>query len=621
MLTITNITKTFGKQTIFEKVSFSLNAGERIGLTGRNGSGKTTLFKLILGEEEPDKGEINIPSGYTIRYLSQHIQFSKNSILEEACMNIKPTEDGKDETYKVKSILSGLGFSNNDFDKNPHHLSGGFQVRLNLAKILAFQPNLLLLDEPTNYLDIISARWLMQFLRAWKDEFIIITHDRAFMNSVTTHTMGIHRKTIRKIAGSTEKLYQQILQEEEVYEKTRANDERKIKEIELFINRFRAQASRAKAVQSRLKMLDKKEKYNKLTEIPELDFTFNSAPFPGKWLLEAENIAFSFSKNGPSLIHSFNLAVKKDDRIAIIGKNGKGKTTLLNLFAGEFLPLEGKIQYNQNLKLAYFGQTNVERLDGDKTVLEEVLNSQPSHNYGAARNICATMMFDGNNAMKKISVLSGGEKSRVLIAKLLVSPANLILLDEPDNHLDTESIDSLISAIGAFEGAAIFVTHSEMMLRAIATKLIVFDKGEINIFEGTYNDFLERIGWEDEKYAKTSDTIEKLIVRGNISRRDVKRIRAQLIEKRSRTLGPLKREIEVIEKSITILEKKIEEENQSLIRASSLSNGKEITSLSISIHNKKGEIENHFDKLDKITGEYYKKSKKFEEEFNALENT
>ncbi len=622
MLTITNLTKTYGRQVLLDNVSFSVGTGERIGLTGRNGTGKTTLFKLMLGEEEPDSGDIRIPNGYTIRHLSQHIHFVGSSVLEEACLNLKTTEDGRDETYKVKAILAGLGFSPGEFHRNPHHLSGGFQVRLNLVKILASEPNLLLLDEPTNYLDIVSVRWLTQFLRSWKDELILITHDRAFMNSVTTHTMGIHRQNIRKIAGSTEKLYQQILQDEEVYEKTRANDERKINEVEIFINRFRAQASRAKAVQSRVRMLEKKEKREKLTEMPDLDFSFNAAPFPGKLLVEAEDVSFSFSEDTLPLIHAFGIAIKKNDRIGIIGKNGRGKTTLLNLFAGELLPRQGEIKYNQNLKLAYFGQTNVERLNPDKTVLEEVLDAHPMHSIGAARGICGAMMFDGDNALKKVTVLSGGEKSRVLIGKLLVSPANLILLDEPDNHLDAESIDSLVTAIDAFTGAVLFVTHSEMMLRAIATRLIVFDNGKISLFEGTYDDFLERIGWEDEK--KITGTIGEKIkepMNKGASRKDLRRVRANLIESRSKVLGPLQREIDELEKTITKLEEQIEDNSQSLIRASNVGDGKAITSLSISIHSSKIEIERLFDDLDRLTAEHHRKSMEFEEQFNALEQT
>jgi ATP-binding cassette subfamily F protein 3 len=329
VLTVTGLTKSYGKEIILDDVTFTVNPGERTGFTGRNGSGKTTLLRLIVGEEEADSGTISMPRGYSARYLSQHIRFTEKTVLKEACANMHVSDDGRDESYRVKSILLGLGFSPHRFDFDPRMLSGGFQVRLNLAKILVSEPNLLLLDEPTNYLDIVSIRWLIQFLRAWKNEIILVTHDRSFMDSVTTHTMGIHRKKIRKVPGGTEKLYQQIIQEEEIYEKTRINDDRKRGEIEQFINRFRAQASRAKAVQSKIRMLEKHEKKGKLTEEKNLDFTFKTAPFPGKWLVEIDELSFSFSEEGPPIIDGLHIAVKKKDRIAIIGKNGKGKTTLL----------------------------------------------------------------------------------------------------------------------------------------------------------------------------------------------------------------------------------------------------------------------------------------------------
>jgi ATP-binding cassette, subfamily F, member 3 len=619
MLTVTNLTKSYGKQALFDSVSFSVNPGERIGLAGRNGSGKTTLFRLILGMEEPDSGEIRVPNGYDVRYLSQHIRFTETSILKEACLNMKTAVDGRDETYRVKTILLGLGFDPGDFDRNPLHLSGGFQVRLNLAKILAAEPNLLLLDEPTNYLDIVSVRWLIQFLRNWKDELILITHDRAFMDSVTTHTMGIHRQRLRKIVGSTEKLYQQIIQEEEVYEKTRINDERKVKEIEQFVNRFRAQATRAKAVQSRVKKLEKMDKREKLTDMAELDFEFSPAPFPGKWLIEADDVSFAFSEQGPPLIDDFRIAVKKNDRIGIIGRNGRGKTTLLSLVAGELTPRQGTIKYNQNLKLAYFGQTNVERLDPDKTVLEEILSSHPAHSLGAARNICGSMMFDGDKALKKVSVLSGGEKSRVLIGKLLVSPANLLLLDEPDNHLDAESIDSLVEAMDAFSGAIMFVTHSEMILEAIATKLVVFDGGKISLFDGTYDDFLERVGWEQERAMAGTDGDKRAESRDKgASRKDMRRMRAQIIESRSKALGPLQTRISKLEETITGLERQVHEDNNSLIRVSSAGDGRAISALHISIYNAQNEIEKLFDELDTLTGELHRRSLEYEEQLNEL---
>jgi ATP-binding cassette subfamily F protein 3 len=502
MLKVNNLEKAYGSQVIFENVSFVINPGERVGLVGRNGHGKTTLFRMILREEEPDSGSISVPNYYTIGHLSQHIHFTENTVLKEACLGLKASEHGIDETYKVKAILMGLGFPTEDFDRNPNEFSGGYQVRLNLAKVLTSEPNLLLLDEPTNYLDIVSMRWVTRFLREWRNELIIITHDREFMDSVTTHTMGIHRCKTKKIAGPTYKLYEQIAQEEEVYEKTRVNDEKKRKEMEEFINRFRAKATKAKAVQSRIKALQKKERFERLSEISTLEFEFNSAPFNAKSLLTAENISFSYNQDGPPLIEGLSLSVGKNDRIAIIGKNGKGKTTLLNILAGELRPHSGSVNSHPNTETAYFGQTNINRLDPRKTIEQEIMDVHPDHNRGVARSIAGVMMFSGDAALKKVSVLSGGEKSRVLLGKLLVTPANLLLLDEPTNHLDMDSIDSLVEAIDAFEGAVIIVTHSELMLNAIAKRLIVFDDGKVTLFDGSYQDFLDRVGWRDEEDTK-----------------------------------------------------------------------------------------------------------------------
>ncbi len=619
MLTVTGLTKSYGREVILDDVTFTVNPGERLGLTGRNGSGKTTLLKLIIGQEEVDSGTIAIPRGYTTSYLSQHIRFSERTVLKEACVNMRAFDGGRDETYRVKSVLSGLGFSPSHFDFDPRMLSGGYQVRLNLARILVSEPNLLLLDEPTNYLDIVSIRWLTQFLRAWKNEIILVTHDRAFMDKVATHTMGIHRKKIRKVAGSTEKLYQQIIHEEEIYEKTRINDERKRKEIEQFINRFRAQATRAKAVQSRIRMLEKHEKKAKLIEEKNLDFAFKSAPFPGKWLVEIDDLSFSFSDEGPPIIDRFRLAVKKKDRIAVIGKNGKGKTTLLKLIAEELTPRQGRIRLNRNLIPAYFGQMNVDRLDPDKTVLEEVLSAHTEYALSSARGICGAMLFEDDKALKKISVLSGGERSRVMLGKILARPANMLLLDEPDNHLDAESIDALIEAIDDFDGAVIIVTHSEMILRAIATRLIVFDGGCVSLFECDYADFLERVGWVDEQTLTPSmvepanEETQRLT-----TRKDLRKQRAQIIGDKSKILTPIKKQITELEREITELETGIDRDNKTLIEASKNGEGKKIESLSLAIYNARNRIEALFEELDVATGEYERKSAIFEAQLNDL---
>ncbi len=617
MIQVSNLEKSYGRQVLFDKIGFIINPGERVGLVGRNGHGKTTLFSLILGQEHQDSGTVSIPNGYKIGHLSQHIRFTEESVLKEACLSLPHREDGRDESYKAEAILMGLGFSTDDLVLNPAQLSGGFQVRLNVAKVLVSNPNLLLLDEPTNYLDIVSLRWLARFLRAWKKELIIITHDRSFMDSVTTHTMAIHRCGVRKIAGPTENVYQQLLLKEEIHEKTRVNDEKKRKEIEQFINRFRAKATKAKAVQSRVKALQKKERLEKLSDTKNLDFTFNSAPFNSKQLMEVKDLSFGFDPGAP-LIDGLSFYAGKKDRIAIIGKNGKGKTTLLNLLSGELAPLSGEVRHHNDLKLAYFGQTNINRLNQQKTVEEEIMEAHPDHSRGAARKICGVMMFPGDDALKKISVLSGGEKSRVLLGKLLVSPANMLMLDEPTNHLDMESAESLLEAIDAFPGGVVIVTHSEMILHAIATRLIVFDNGKATLFEGTYQDFLDRVGWNNE----IPPTQRETKVNGGkpVDRKLLRRLRAELVNEKSRTLGALQKRIVEIEREIMSLEAMAGQSNKDIMDASVKGNGDTINRLSKALHDSQSKISSLFSELEPLHIELEDKTKKFEEKLSGIGN-
>jgi ATP-binding cassette subfamily F protein 3 len=617
MIQANNLSKSYGKQVIFDEVGFTINPGERVGLVGRNGHGKTTLFKMIIGEEQPDSGTISIPNNYIIGHLTQHLSFAADTILKEGSLSLRADEDGKDESYRVKTVLLGLGFTTEDFDRSPLELSGGFQVRLSLAKVLLGEPDLLLLDEPTNYLDILSIRWLRQFLQNWKHEMIIITHDRDFMDSVTTYTMGIHRCKIRKIPGMTDKLYGQLLMEEEMYERTRMNDEKKRAEIEKFINRFRAQATKARAVQSKIKALGKKDRMQRLDEAKTLDFAFPYEPFEGKWLMTCHELSFSYLKEGKPLIDGFSISVGRNDRIAIIGKNGKGKTTLLNLLGGELIPDEGEIVYNQKTRTAYFGQTNIDRLDPGKTVEEEILDVHPDYNRRAARTICGIMLFEGDDALKKVNVLSGGEKSRVLLAKILVSPSNLLLLDEPTNHLDMESVDSLVEALDAYEGAVIIVTHSEMILNSLVNRLIVFDDDRVTVFEGTYEDFLSRVGWKSEAAETASSEVGNERGKG-IDRRETRRMKAELINERSKTLGTLKNRIEEAEESIITLEKSIERDTEELVKASEKGDWQSIQRLSKGIHDAKEEIERLFGELEILTEKHSGRTKEFEERLAGL---
>lgn len=615
MIQVGNLTKSYGRQVIFDEVGFTINPGERVGLVGRNGHGKTTLLRMILGEEHPDSGTIGIPNNYVIGHLSQHLSFSEDTVLKEACLGLRAAEDGRDESYRAKTVLQGLGFTPEDFGRSPEEFSGGFQVRLSLAKVLLREPDLLLLDEPTNYLDILSIRWLREFLRNWKHELIMITHDRDFMDSVTTHTMAIHRCKIRKIPGTTEKLYSQLLMEEEMYERTRVNDEKKRAEVEKFINRFRAQATKARAVQSKIKALGKKESLQQLADVKSLDFEFPYEPFIGKWIAQAEGISFSYSSTDSLLINNLSIAIGGNDRIGIIGKNGKGKTTLLNLLAGELAPGSGEVILNPKSKLAYFGQTNIDRLDPAKTVEEEILDIHPDNNRTAARTICGIMMFEGDDALKKINVLSGGEKSRVLLGKLLVNRSNLLLLDEPTNHLDMESVDSLIEALDSYEGAVIIVTHSEMVLKSIVNRLIVFDDEKITVFEGTYEDFLSRVGWKSEEVRTESSSGDN---RKGADRKETRRLKAELVNERSRALGNLQAEIQKAEEAIMELERGIELDTAELVTASEKGEWQEISKLSKGIHDSKQEIDRLFTELERLTDEHSVRSKEFEERMTEI---
>jgi len=599
MIKVHNLKISFGAQVLFDNVRFTINRKERIGLVGRNGSGKTTLFNMLYGKITPDTGLLSIPKNYSIGYVEQNLWFTKSTALEEGCRGLKP--EYRDDVWKVEKVLSGLGFTIQDMNQNPQELSGGFQVRLNLVKVLVAEHDLLLLDEPTNYLDIVSIRWLSSFLHSWPKELMLITHDRGFMDSIITHAMLIHRKKIKKIVGTTAKLYEQIVKEEEIYEKTRLNDEKKRKGAELFINRFRAKARLAGLVQSRIKSLQKKEKPEKLERIQNLDFSFTEAPFPAKYLMEVKDISFAYHSNSPPLLHNFSLAIRRNDRIGITGKNGTGKSTLLKLLSGEIQPSGGRVKSHQSLVAGYFGQIAMEQLNPLKTIEKELASADQGAGRKKLMDICGSMMFGGDLSQKKISVLSGGEKSRVLLGKILLTPANLLLLDEPTNHLDMESCDSLLAAIDSFPGAVIIVTHNEMFLNTLVNRLIIFEQDSVAVFEGTYQDFLEKVGWKDEKHRQnTLQSKPKHSANKTTDRKDLKRRRAEVIVERSRALKPIEMKIKKTETTIEALEEKIHKNNLTIIEASRDGRGEVIGTLSVENHALQNQIDTLYQKLDEM---------------------
>lgn len=583
MIKCENISKAFGGETILEEVSFRLNKGDKCGLVGRNGSGKTTLLRLITGEEQSDRGSVDMPKDYTIGYLTQHLSFHQSTIIQEIGGAFAP-----EELFKVKKILFGLGFKEEDLEKDPRDFSGGYQLRLHLAKVLLQEPDCLLLDEPTNYLDIVSIRWITRFLSNWPGELLLISHDRDFMDQVTTHVLGIHRKKVKKIEGGTERYYTQLLQEEELYERTRLNLEKKKQHLESFITRFGAKASKATQAQSRKKALSRLPVLEELAKLHHLDFQFPYFPFPGQRLMESKHVAFTYENRHEDLIPDFNLSIEKGDRIAIIGKNGRGKSTLLRLLAQDLKPQKGELKVSPNVKIGFFGQSNIDRLHPHLTIEEEIASASPDLSISEVRGICGVMMFPGDLAKKTIQVLSGGERSRVLLGKILGSSCNLLLLDEPTNHLDMESIEALITALKEFEGSVVIVTHSEMILREVPDKFVICHQGNQHLFLGGYDQFLEKEGWEAEERKKTKKKGED------------RHKRAELVKLRAKLLKPLEQKIQKAEDRIIHLEKEVDEECHRLIEASKRGESQVIATLSQSVDQKKKEIEFLFTELENL---------------------
>lgn len=495
MIQIKNVTVEFSGRILFQDVTFAINSGEKIGLVGRNGSGKSTFFKLLTGDVKPEQGSVEIPDGYVIGHLDQHIKFTKKTVIEEVC-SILPEERFYDD-WKGEKILFGLGFTKEQMDQNPEIFSGGWQVKINLAKLLLQEPNMLLLDEPTNHLDIYSIRWLAKFLKDWEGELVLITHDRAFMDSIINHSLIIHRHNFRKVKGTPAKIKEQIAIEEEIYEKTRLSEEKKRKETEEWIRRFGSTASKASAVQSRVKMLEKQEVKEKLHKIADLDFKFKYEDHNANNLINVNNLHFGYDLE-KMLIKNLSFNVDRNDRICIVGKNGNGKSTLMQLMINLLNPLQGDVKVHDKVKYGYFGQMNTERLSPENTIIQELQSVDSALPIESIRRVCSLMLFNNDLAHKKVKVLSGGEKSRVMLGKIILKNNNLLLLDEPTNHFDIESCESLMDAILDFPGAVVIVTHNEDFLRKVATKLIVFNGDEVFSFDGNYDEFLKKIGWKDE---------------------------------------------------------------------------------------------------------------------------
>jgi len=531
MISINNLSVHFTGTYIFENISFLVNDRDRVGLVGKNGAGKTTLLRIIAGLMEPETGTVTSPSGSTIGYLPQEMSTgSTKNVMSETleafaeAIELKKQIDRITEKlasrtdfetegyYKLitrlnesndrfhiigghhmqeeaEKVLSGLGFQPEEFDRQVSTFSGGWQMRIELAKILLRQPDVVLLDEPTNHLDIESIQWLEEFLSNYRGAVILVSHDRAFLDNVTNRTIEI---SMGKIYDYKASYSDYVLLREEQIELQMAsftNQQRQIEQIERFIEKFRYKSTKSKQVQSRIKMLDKIDRI----DIDEMDstaihFRFPPAPRSGKVVVEAHHVTKSYEEK--LVLKGLDFAILKNDFVAFVGRNGEGKTTLAKMIIGE-LRYEGKLTLGHNVEIGYYAQNQAELLDPEKTVFQTIDDVATGDLRPKVRNILGSFLFGGETIDKKVKVLSGGEKSRLALARLLLKPVSLLVLDEPTNHLDMVSKDILKNALLKFDGTLIVVSHDRDFLQGLTTKVFEFRNHSIKQHIGDVYDYLE----------------------------------------------------------------------------------------------------------------------------------
>jgi ATP-binding cassette subfamily F protein 3 len=536
MLQLSGAGKRFGHKLLFEDVNWLVTPNERTGLVGGNGTGKSTLLKILAGIEGLDYGTRTHIKGMTLGYLPQDgLALSGRSVFEE-CLSVfdelrdMETEqeqlthvlsdaDPRSKEYaaaadryseiaellvhhdiytldsQVGAVLGGLGFSKEDWERRTEDFSGGWQMRIALAKLLLQKPSLLLLDEPTNHLDLESRNWLEEYLQTYENAFILISHDRYFLDQVVTKTIELWNKRMHVYHGNYSKFL--TLKDERRTQLMSAykNQRDRIEALEAFINRFRAQATKAKQVQSRIKELEKIERI----EVPEdeatIHFSFPQPPASGRTVIEVSHLSKSYTNPDGSpkrVLDDVSFTIERGDRIALVGANGAGKSTMIRMLSGLEAPTSGSIKLGHNVLADYFAQDQYKVLDPNAEMLDDITGSNPRVDVVTLRSLLGCFMFSGDDVFKKLGVLSGGERNRYAMAKMLVSPANFILLDEPTNHLDLRAKDVLLEAIRDFTGTVLFVSHDRYFIDGLATRVFEVEERRVHIYPGNYEDYLFR---------------------------------------------------------------------------------------------------------------------------------
>jgi ATP-binding cassette subfamily F protein 3 len=537
MISLNSISKQYSHKVLYKDASFQVRPGDKIGLVGPNGAGKSTIFRIILGEEAVDTGEISIEQKLVIGHFSQDVgEMKGRSAIEEVkagagrvsalseeiqkiekrleLSGVEPLEEeemswllerygelqtefearaGYDLDARAAAVLTGLGIPPEDHGRPVETFSGGWKMRIALAKILALNPDVLLMDEPTNHLDIESILWLEEWLIQFKGSLVMTSHDREFMNRIVNRIVEVAHKTITTYSGNYDFYERERMIRMEQLLAAHAKQQEMLAKEEEFIARFAARASHAAQVQSRVKKLEKIDRIEIPTEERLMKFDFAPAPRSGNDVVRLDAVSKIWTKDDGTKKTVFSGAtgvVRRLDKVAVVGVNGAGKSTLLKCISGQTEPTDGSAQLGASVRLGYFSQHSLEVLNPEKTIYDEVHDRIPEATLGFVRNLLGAFLFSGDDIYKKIGILSGGEKSRVVLATMLASPVNFLILDEPTNHLDIKSREVLLEALKGFDGTVMLVSHDRHFLRAITNRVFEVDRGEIRIYEGTYNDYL-----------------------------------------------------------------------------------------------------------------------------------
>jgi len=539
MISFANVSKQYGKQVLFVEASFQLNPGEKAGLVGPNGAGKTTVFRMITGEEGPDEGEVTVPKKLTIGYFRQDVEeMSGRSVLDEAIAGSgrvgdlhheleelqhamsDPSKAGDidkilerfgevQEEYdhlggyalesQAREVLHGLGFDDERIDGDVGALSGGWKMRVAMARVLLGKPDVLLMDEPTNHLDIESIIWLESFLTSHEGALLMTSHDREFMNRIVSKICEIDGGEITIYSGNYDFYERERALRETNREAQYARQQAMLAKEQRFIDRFRTHAAKASQVQSRIKALDKIEKIELPKRRTVVKFDFREPPRSGDQVAVIESLTKSYGKR--VIYDGFNLTIRRGERWAVMGRNGAGKTTLLKMLSGNLKPDSGEVRLGASLKLGYFAQQSLDLMDADLTIIEQLQNDFSREGLGALRSLAGAFQFSGDDIDKKIRSLSGGEKSRLAMARMLYDPPNFLVLDEPTNHLDLATKEMLVDSLKNFEGTMIFVSHDRMFLRGLGSRVLELGgesgtDAQPHAYTGSYVEYVERTGHE-----------------------------------------------------------------------------------------------------------------------------